>query len=97
MRVIDSKNINYKGNAYLIDVQSLLTKLLREKEWGGADRTRFINFSNCVLDGKDGTTRKHEASDRFTSYLPYEYKPLTGNTSNALQALEKTAQISATG
>ena len=89
MRVIDSKNINYKGNAYLIDVQSLLTKLLREKEWGGVDRTRFINFSNCVLDGKDGTTRKHEASDRFTSYLPYEYKPLTGNTSNALQALEK--------
>ena len=88
MRVIDSKNINYKGNAYLIDVQSLLTKLLREKEWGGADRTRFINFSNCVLDGKDGTTRKHEASDRFTSYLPYEYKPLTGNTSNALEALE---------
>jgi putative DNA primase/helicase len=88
MRVIDSKNINYKGNAYLIDVQSLLTKLLREKEWGGVDRTRFINFSNCVLDGKDGTTRKHEASDRFTSYLPYEYKPLTGNTSNALEALE---------
>jgi len=88
MRVIDSKNINYKGNAYLIDVQSLLTKLLREKKWGGADRTRFINFSNCVLDGKDGTTRKHEASDRFTSYLPYEYKPLTGNTSNPLQALE---------
>jgi len=89
MRVIDSKNINYKGNAYLIDVQSLLTKLLREKKWGGADRTRFINFSNCVLDGKDGTTRKHEASDRFTSYLPYEYKPLTGNTSNPLQTLEK--------
>src|SRR4028119_373562 len=89
MRVIDSKNINYKGNAYLIDVQSLLTKLLREKKWGGADKTRFINFSNCVLDGKDGTTRKHEASDGFTSYLPYEYKPLTGNTSNALQALEK--------
>jgi putative DNA primase/helicase len=88
MRVIDSKNINYKGNAYLIDVQSLLTKLLREKEWGGVDRTQFINFSNCVLDGKDGTTRKHEASDRFTSYLPYEYKPLTGNTSNALEALE---------
>ena len=89
MRVIDAKNINYTGSAYLTDVQNLLTRLLREKEWGGVDRRRFINFSNCVLDGNDGTTRKHEASDRFTSYLPYEYKPLTGNTGNALQALEK--------
>ena len=69
-------------------MQKLLTKLLREKEWGGVDRRRFINFSNCVLDGNNGTTHKHEASDRFTSYLPYDYKPLTGDTSNALQALE---------
>jgi putative DNA primase/helicase len=88
MRVIDAKNINYQGNAYLVDVLSLLTKQLREKHWGGADRKRFINFSNCVLDGNTGTTREHQASDRFTSYLPFEHKPLAGDISNALQALE---------
>jgi len=88
MRVIDAKNINYPGDAYLSDVLKLLTKLLREKHWGGVDRKRFINFSNCVLDGNTGATREHQASDRFTSYLPFEHKPLKGDISNALQALE---------
>jgi putative DNA primase/helicase len=88
MRVVDSKNIAYTGDAYLTDVLKLLTKLLREKHWGGVDRRRFINFSNCVLDGDSGKTREHQPGDRFTSYLPFEHKPLTGNTSNALQALE---------
>jgi putative DNA primase/helicase len=88
MRVVDSKNIAYTGDAYLTDVLKLLTKLLREKHWGGVDRRRFINFSNCVLDGDSGKIREHQPGDRFTSYLPFEHKPLTGNTSNALQALE---------
>jgi len=88
MSVVDSKNIAYTGDAYLTDVLKLLTKLLREKHWGGVDRRRFINFSNCVLDGNSGTTREHQPGDRFTSYLPFEHKPLTGDTSNALQALE---------
>ncbi|MEG4812735.1 DUF3854 domain-containing protein [Microcoleus sp. F8-D3] len=88
MTVVDAKNIAYSGDAYLNDVLALLTKLLREKHWGGVDRRRFINFSNCVLDGSNGKTREHQPGDRFTSYLPFEYKPLVGNTSNALQALE---------
>lgn len=88
MRVIDSKNIAYHGDAYLIDVLKILTKLLREEHWGEIDRRRFINFSNCVLDGDTGLTREHQASDHFISYLPFEHKPLAGNTSNALQALE---------
>src|SRR4028119_2130270 len=88
MRVIDAKNIAYTGDAYLTDVLKLLTKLLREKHWGGVDRRRFINFSNCVLDGDSGKTREHQPGDRFTSYLPFEHKPLKGDTSSALQALE---------
>jgi putative DNA primase/helicase len=88
MRVVDSKNIAYAGDAYLTDVLKLLTKMLREKHWGGVDRRRFINFSNCVLDGDSGKTREHQSSDRFTSYLPFEHKPLKGEISNALQALE---------
>jgi putative DNA primase/helicase len=88
MRVVDSKNIAYTGDAYLTDVLKLLTKLLREKHWGGVDRRRFINFSNCVLDGDSGKTREHQPGDRFTSYLPFEHKPLKGDISNALQALE---------
>ena len=88
MRVVDSKNIAYPGDAYLTDVLKLLTKLLREKHWGGVDRRRFINFSNCVLDGDSGKTREHQPGDRFTSYLPFEHKPLKGDTSTALQALE---------
>jgi putative DNA primase/helicase len=88
MRVVDSKNIPYTGDAYLTDVLKLLTKMLREKHWGGVDRRRFINFSNCVLDGNSGTTREHQPGDRFTSYLPFEHKPLKGDIGNALQALE---------
>ncbi|MEG4804141.1 DUF5906 domain-containing protein, partial [Microcoleus sp. ARI1-B5] len=88
MTVVDAKNIAYSGDAYLTDVLKLLTKLLREKHWGGADRRRFINFSNCVLDGNSGKTREHQPGDRFTSYLPFEHKPLAGDTSDALQALE---------
>src|SRR4028119_2378341 len=88
MRVIDSKNIAYHGDAYLTDVLKILTKLLREEHWGGADRRRFINFSNCVLDGDSGKTLEHQPGDHFTSYLPFEYKPLKGDTSNPLQALE---------
>ncbi|MEG4271143.1 MULTISPECIES: DUF3854 domain-containing protein [unclassified Microcoleus] len=88
MTVVDAKNIAYSGEAYLTDVLNLLTKLLREKHWGGADRRRFINFSNCVLDGSDGKTREHQPGDRFTSYLPFEHKPLAGDTSDVLQALE---------
>jgi putative DNA primase/helicase len=88
MRVVDAKNIAYTGDAYLTDVLKLLTKLLREKHWGGVDRRRFINFSNCVLDGDSGKTREHQPGDRFTSYLPFEHKPLKGDISNALQALE---------
>jgi putative DNA primase/helicase len=88
MRVVDAKNIAYTGDAYLTDVLKLLTKLLREKHLGGVDRRRFINFSNCVLDGNSGTTREHQPADRFTSYLPFEHKPLKGDISNALQALE---------
>src|SRR4028118_580658 len=88
MRVVDAKNIAYPGNAYLTDVLQLLTKLLREKHWGGVDRRRFINFSNCVLDGDSGKTREHQPGDRFTSYLPFEHKPLKGDISNAVQALE---------
>jgi len=88
MRVVDAKNIAYAGDAYLTDVLKLLTKMLREKHWGGVDRRRFINFSNCVLDGNSGTTREHQPGDRFTSYLPFEHKPLKGDISNALQALE---------
>jgi len=88
MRVVDSKNIAYAGDAYLTDVLKLLTKLLREKHWGGVDRRRFINFSNCVLDGDSGKTREHQPGDRFTSYLPFEHKPLKGDISNAVQALE---------
>jgi putative DNA primase/helicase len=88
MTVVDAKNIAYSGDAYLTDVLKLLTKLLREKHWGGADRRRFINFSNCVLDGSSGKTREHQPGDRFTSYLPFEHKPLAGDTSDPLQALE---------
>jgi len=88
MTVVDAKNIAYSSDAYLNDALALLTKLLREKHWGGADRRRFINFSNCVLDGSSGTTREHQPGDRFTSYLPFEHKPLAGDTSDALQALE---------
>jgi putative DNA primase/helicase len=86
--VIDAKNIDYTGDAYLTDVLKLLTKRLRVARWQVWDRKRYTNFNNCVLDADNFKTLEHSPGMGFTSHLPYEYKPLAGKIEDALEALK---------
>jgi len=84
---IDARNIYYRGSAYIEDVRKLLEHDLRQVRWQAADKKQYINFSNCVLDGDRNKTLEHSPGMGFTSYLPYEYKPLQGDLSDPLEAL----------
>ena len=86
--VVDAKNIDYTGDAYLTDVLKLLTKRLRVARWQIWDRKRYTNFNNCVLDADNFRTLEHSPGMGFTSHLPYEYKPLAGKVKDALEALK---------
>jgi len=85
--VLDAKNIPYPGAAYIRDVRDLLEMDLRQERWETWDRARFINFSNCVLDGEKGSTLSHSPAMGFKSFLPYDYKPLESDLSDSLEAL----------
>ena len=88
MTVIEAKNIYYGRDSYLTDVLRLLTKKLRVARWHTWDRKRFINFNNYVLDVDKSASLQHSPGMGFTSHLPYEYKPLTGGTSDVLDTLK---------
>jgi len=88
MTVIEAKNIYYGRDSYLTDVLRLLTKKLRVARWHTWDRKRFINFNNYVLDVDKSASLEHSPGMGFTSHLPYEYKPLTGGTSDVLETLK---------
>jgi len=85
--VLDAKNIPYPGAAYIRDVRDLLEMSLRQERWETWDRARFINFSNCVLDGEKGSTLSYSPAMGFKSFLPYDYKPLESDLSDSLEAL----------
>jgi len=85
--VLDAKNIPYPGAAYIRDVRDLLEMDLRQERWETWDRARFINFSNCVLDGEKGSTLSYSPAMGFKSFLPYDYKPLESGLSDSLEAL----------
>jgi len=85
--VLDAKNIPYPGAAYIRDVRDLLEMDLRQERWETWDRARFINFSNCVLDGEKGSTLSYSPAMGFKSFLPYDYKPLESDLSDSLEAL----------
>ncbi|MEG4489409.1 DUF3854 domain-containing protein [Microcoleus sp. D2_18a_B4] len=84
---IDAKNINYSGIEYINNLVELLQCDLRQIRWQYWDRKRYINFSNCVLDGDKLTTLEHSPGMGFTSFLPFDYKPLEGDLSDTLEAL----------
>ncbi|MEG4034581.1 DUF3854 domain-containing protein [Microcoleus sp. S36b_A4] len=84
---IDARNIEYKGSSYITDVLSLLTDDLRVKHWDIWDRKRYIAFDDSVWDSNTGEILKHSPGMGFTSYLPYQYKPLTGTDSDAIDIL----------
>jgi len=84
---LDARNISYRGSAYIEDVRKLLEHDLRQVRWQAWDKTQYINFNNCVLDANKNTTLEHSPGMGFTSYLPYEYKPLQGDLSDPLEAL----------
>jgi putative DNA primase/helicase len=86
--VLDAKNIPYPGSAYIKDVRELLEMDLREVRWQMWDRSQFINFSNCVLDGDKGSTQPYSPAMGFKSFLPYDYKPLESGLSDSLEALQ---------
>jgi putative DNA primase/helicase len=85
--VLDAKNIAYTGIAYIKDVRELLELDLRQIRWQTWDRKRYINFSNCVLDGDKGSTQPYSPSMGFKSFLPYDYKPLEDDLTDSLEAL----------
>jgi putative DNA primase/helicase len=85
--VLDAKNIRYPGAAYIRDLENLLEMGLRQERWQTWDRARFINFSNCVLDGEKGSTLSYSPAMGFKSFLPYDYKPLESGLSDSLEAL----------
>jgi putative DNA primase/helicase len=84
---IDARNIEYKGSSYISDVLSLLTDDLRVKHWEIWDRKRYIAFDDSVWDSETGSILKHSPGMGFTSFLPYQYKPLTGTDSDAIDTL----------
>jgi putative DNA primase/helicase len=84
---IDAKDVNYTGSAYIKDVVELLQCDLRQIRWQYWDRKRYINFNNCVLDGEKLATLEHSPGMGFTSFLPFDYKVLEGDLSDALEAL----------
>jgi putative DNA primase/helicase len=84
---IDARNIEYKGSSYITDVLSLLTDDLRVKHWDIWDRKRYIAFDDSVWDSETGSILKHSPGMGFTSFLPYQYKPLTGTDSDAIDTL----------
>jgi putative DNA primase/helicase len=84
---IDARNIEYKGSSYITDVLSLLTDDLRVKHWELWDRKRYIAFDDSVWDSETGEILKHSPGMGFTSFLPYQYKPLTGTDSDAIETL----------
>ena len=84
---IDARNIEYKGSSYITDVLSLLTDDLRVKHWDIWDRKRYIAFEDSVWDSSTGEILKHSPGMGFTSFLPYQYKPLTGTDLDAIEIL----------
>ncbi|MEG4281357.1 DUF3854 domain-containing protein [Microcoleus sp. MON1_C1] len=86
-KTLDGKGVKYGGSAYLEDVRKLLECDLRQLKWQFWEKSRYINFSNCVFDGAQAKTLNHSPGMGFTSFLPYEYKPLTGELGDSLEAL----------
>ena len=84
---IDAKGIDYSGIEYINNIVELLQCDLRQIRWQMWDRRRYTNFSNCVLDGDKLTTSRHSPGMGFTSFLPFDYKPLEGDLSDTLEAL----------
>jgi putative DNA primase/helicase len=84
---IDAKGINYDGIEYINNVIELLQCDLRQLKWKFWDKSRYINFNNCVFDGAKAQSEPHCPGTGFTSYLPYDYKPLEGDLGNSLEAL----------
>ncbi|MEG4169212.1 MULTISPECIES: DUF3854 domain-containing protein [unclassified Microcoleus] len=85
---LDAKGINYSGIEYVNNVIEMLKCYLREVYWQTWDKSRYVNFENCVLDGDTLTTQPHSPGMGFTSYLPFPYRPLTGDLSAPLEVLK---------
>lgn len=88
-RTVDARNIPYRGSAYITDLLSLITDDLRVEHWKEWDRKQFINFANGILDIDAGDLLPHCPGSGFTSVLPYEYKPLTGDYADATDSLRE--------
>ena len=84
---IDAKAINYDGIEYVNNVIELLQCDLRQLKWQFWDKSRYINFNNCVFDGAKAESVQHSPGMGFTSHLPYDYKPLEGDLGDCLEAL----------
>jgi putative DNA primase/helicase len=84
---LDGKGVNYGGSAFLEDVRKLLECDLRQLKWQFWDKSRYINFNNCVFDGAKAQSEPHCPGMGFTSHLPYDYKPLKGDLGDSLEAL----------
>ena len=88
VRTLDAKGIKYSGIEYVNNVIEMLKCYLREVNWQTWDKSRYVNFENCVLDGDTLETLPHSSGMMFTSHLPYPYQPLTGDLSAPLEALK---------
>ena len=86
--VLDAKNVPYNGIEYINNVLALLECKLRQPKWKTWDKSRYINFNNCVFDGAEAKIKPHNPGMGFTSHLPYDYKPLEGDLSQPLEALQ---------
>jgi putative DNA primase/helicase len=86
--VLDAKNVPYNGIEYINNVLALLECKLRQPNWQTGDKSRYINFNNCVFDGATAKTLPHSPGIGFTSHLPYDYKPLEGDLTQPLEALQ---------
>ncbi|MEG4324711.1 DUF3854 domain-containing protein [Microcoleus sp. herbarium5] len=84
---LDAKGINYSGIEYINNVIEMLKCYLREVYWQTWDKSRYVNFNNCVLDGDTLETLPPSPGMGFTSFLPFDYKPLEGDLSDPLEAL----------
>lgn len=82
------RGIEWDSPAYVKNVAEVLSWELLVREWQTFDPKRYISFNNSILDMETGEALEHFPGSRFTSHLPYDYKPILG-IRNPLEALKQ--------
>lgn len=87
-QTVRSKGYPFKRSATIKDVVTQMSWVMNYGDWETADRERYINCQNGVLDLETGEMEAHKTGHGFTSVLPYEVHPAP-KADNILEALRE--------